>query len=976
MTNNITSEYLQYTENHKQEYGENIIVLLKVGAFYEMYGLKSKDNQIVGSDVEIVCNICDLQLSERSNMFHNKMPVLIAGFRDYCLDKYVEKITGSSYTCFVYDQFEENKKYYRKLTNVFSPGTYFNTNENQLQNITMVIWYELLNNNKIIFGISHINIITGQTYLCEYIENYSKTPTILDNLERYLSIYNPCEIICVTNLDTHENSNLINMLNVQTQNIRTIYLSKSNEKNKGKENVANKFSLQANNCSKQIYIKEIIQNVFHPDDYNSFIHTYLEYTYGLQAFTFLCNWICQHNEYLLDKISPPLLETSNETMQLANHSLTQLNVIHNNKNKLSSLSSFLNNCMTPMGKREFVNILVHPITNIEKLNYEYDYCEYVIENETLIDRTRDHLKGIHDLEKLQRQIFLNKITPRNVNQIYKNVKSCLELWKYINTDHKELTMYFTNNAEIMTSCNTILDHISSSINIESLSKNENIHENMFIPGYNQQLDNLLDNVNKSETLINRFIACFQDIFIKTEKKDVTYVKLHSTDKMPPIIICTQKRSTIFKKYLDENENIRIIHNNRTIVLDNNFTYPKSTAGNVCIHHDKIHKNCEIYFRKKQELINHVEETFYAFCKELKNFRNEMITIVNFIIQIDILQNRAYIAKKHNYVKPTLVTGNNSRIEVKGLRHALIEQLNVDETYVKNDISLNDERSGMLLFGTNAVGKTSFMKALGLVIIMAQSGLYVPCDSVKLVPYGKMFTRILNNDNMFKGLSTFAVEMSELRVILQNADENSIVLGDELCSGTEYESATSIFVSGIQWLHKKNSSFIFATHLHNITTFDEIKELDNVSMNHISVKYDNANDCLIYDRILKDGPGNSMYGLEVCKSLHLPMEFLDAAHNIRNKYMNNKDSLLMPRSSYNAKKIRNVCEVCKENQATEVHHLMHQSSANEDNFIGHVHKNNVANLASICEECHQKIHHENLEMRRVKTTKGYTFSSLN
>ena len=129
MTNNITSEYLQYTENHKQEYGENIIVLLKVGAFYEMYGLKSKDNQIVGSDVEIVCNICDLQLSERSNMFHNKMPVLIAGFRDYCLDKYVEKITGSSYTCFVYDQFEENKKYYRKLTNVFSPGTYFNTNE-------------------------------------------------------------------------------------------------------------------------------------------------------------------------------------------------------------------------------------------------------------------------------------------------------------------------------------------------------------------------------------------------------------------------------------------------------------------------------------------------------------------------------------------------------------------------------------------------------------------------------------------------------------------------------------------------------------------------------------------------------------------------------------------------------------------------------------------------------------------------------
>ena len=444
MSNNITSEYLQYTKKHKNEYGDNIIVLLKVGAFYEMYGLKDEDDQIIGSDVEIVCNICDLQLSERSNMFHNKMPVLIAGFRDYCLDKYVEKITGNNYTCFIYDQFEENKKFYRKLTNVFSSGTYFNTNENHLQNITMVIWYELINNKQIIFGISHINIITGQTYLCEYIENYSKTPTILDNLERYLSIYNPCEIIFITNLSIHENNNLINMMNIQTQNVRTIYLNKTTNE----ENIGNKFTLQANNCSKQIYIKEIIQNVFQPHDYNSFIDNYLEYTYGLQAFAFLCNWISQHNEYLLYKISPPLLETSNETMQLANHSLTQLNVINNNKNKLSSLCSFLNNCLTPMGKREFVNILVHPITDVDKLNYEYNYCEYIIKNEMLVNVIRSHLKGIYDLEKLQRQIFLNKITPRNVNQIYKNVKSCLDLWNYVNNHHKELCVYFNNNEDL------------------------------------------------------------------------------------------------------------------------------------------------------------------------------------------------------------------------------------------------------------------------------------------------------------------------------------------------------------------------------------------------------------------------------------------------------------------------------------------------------------------------------------------------
>ena len=971
MATNITSEYLQYIKKHTNEYGKNIIVLLKVGAFYEMYGLKNKDDNVVGSDVEKICKICDLQLSERSNMFHDDKPVLIAGFRDYCLDKYVEKITANNYTCFVYDQFEENKKYYRKLVNVFSPGTYFNTNENELQNITMVIWYELINKTKIIFGISHINIITGQTYLCEYIENYSKTPTILDNLERYLSIYNPCEIICVTNLNNDENVSLMGMLHIQTKNVRTIYLNTSDGTNN-----SNRFSLQANNCTKQVYIKEVMQNIFQEHDYNSFIHDYLEYTYGLQSFTFLCNWISEHNEYLLDKISPPLLETSNDTMQLANHSLTQLNVInHENKHKLSSLSSFLNNCLTPMGKREFRDVLVHPTTNVNKLAKEYNYTEYVLEHDEYIGIIRNGLKNMHDLEKLHRQLFLNKITPRHILQIHDNVKSCLELWNYFKQHDNNICEYFINTSDVKMACQNILDYITKSIDIDSMKHCDAMHEKMFVSGYNENLDNLRDNVEKSESMLEKIITCFQDIFIESEKRDITYIKLHTTDKMPPTIICTQKRSSILKKYLDENENIRFVHNNRTIILDNNFTYPKSTAGNVSVHHEKIQKNCDSYFKKKQELIKHVEITFKVFCNEFKQYRNDLMTIVQFITQIDVLQNKAYIANKYNYCRPKILSGITSCVDVKGLRHALIEHINTDETYVKNDIYLNEERNGILLFGTNAVGKTSFMKALGLSIIMAQSGLFVPCDCFEFVPYKKMFTRILNNDNMFKGLSTFAVEMSELRVILQNADKNSIVLGDELCSGTEYESATSIFVSGIQWLHKKNSSFIFATHLHNITTFDEIKELDNVSMNHISVKYDNANDCLIYDRVLKDGPGNSMYGLEVCKSLHLPMDFLDNAHAIRNKYLTNKDSLLMPKSSYNAKKIRNMCELCKEKQATEIHHLMHQSSANTKGFIGHVHKNNVANLASICEDCHQKIHHESLEMRRVKTTKGYNFSSL-
>jgi DNA mismatch repair protein MutS len=265
--------------------------------------------------------------------------------------------------------------------------------------------------------------------------------------------------------------------------------------------------------------------------------------------------------------------------------------------------------------------------------------------------------------------------------------------------------------------------------------------------------------------------------------------------------------------------------------------------------------------------------------------------------------------------------------------------------------------------------------------MAQSGLFVPCSSFEFMPYKYIFTRILGNDNLFKGLSTFAVEMSELRTILKLADPNSLILGDELCSGTEIVSAISIFVSGLQQLYKLGSSYIFATHLHEIVDYDEIKEISTLSIMHMEVVYDKERDILIYDRKLKEGPGNNMYGLEVCKSLKLPEEFLNNAFEIRSKYNDQYRSILSFKTSrYNAKKIMGMCENCGERMGTEVHHLQHQRDANEEGIITNsnmsFHKNNLANLLTLCETCHHETHSTNdIGSKKVKTSKGYVISSI-
>jgi len=306
--------------------------------------------------------------------------------------------------------------------------------------------------------------------------------------------------------------------------------------------------------------------------------------------------------------------------------------------------------------------------------------------------------------------------------------------------------------------------------------------------------------------------------------------------------------------------------------------------------------------------------------------------------------------------------------------------------VTNDLTLSqsshiehvsDCNRGILIYGTNAVGKTSFIRAIGLAVLMAQSGFYVPAAEFQYRPYKSIFSRILGNDNLFKGLSTFAVEMSELRVILKYADQNSLILGDELCSGTEMESALSIFTAGLMTLYDKEATFLFATHFHEILEYDEIQEMQKtrqLGVKHMAVHYDRELDTLVYDRKLTDGPGNRLYGLEVCKSLYLEQDFLDQAYQIRNRYRPEiRGGLIESHTKYNAKKIKGICEICQDAMGEEIHHLSPQKKADQNGFIGHFHKNHPANLANICEKCHDNIHRkENTSHMglKKKTTKGY------
>ncbi len=973
----IIQEYLSLTNKYKNEYSDKTLLLMQVGSFFECYAILDENtNEYIGSNIKEFSDINDLVISKK-NVIHNGKPVVMAGFGITQIEKYIRRMQENDYTIVVYTQDSNTKNTSRSLSCIYSPGTYFSNDTNELSNVTSCIWIHYSSSNQLInekltIGMSSIDIYTGNSNTMQYIVDYIKSPTVFDALENYISINNPSECIIVSNYKTDYITDLINC----------------------KTHIYNYDHEWIKNISKQKYQYEIIKTFFNKDPDTIFN----EWNISTQCYCLLTQFIYKHNPNLIKKLQPPSLINTESKLILANHSLKQLNIINDNKHsgKYSCLATLLNNCITSMGKRAFNYELLNPSIDYSKLNNVYNITEHCL-NKSMWQVIRNYLGGIKDLSKIYRKIILGKLSPKDFYTIYNNLSVVHNIYLHIS---KDLNISEYINTENITYCITeIQNYIYNNLNLESCKKYDDLSFDKF--SLTHIYDIMLFNENYSLELNNTYntfknhyikfidIRDFLDVSIKDyENKNGTnsntkryenneYIKIHECPKTEPALIGTTRRVNLLKKFVNE------LSCNTLDVK--NIEIKSHNGSNSMITSTEINSIAKNILKYKETFCNNLAKQFNDFALQFINiFESQINTIIDYITKCDILQNRCYIAKTYSYSKPNIVDNEKSFVEFNGLRHPIIENINTNEIYVTNNLSFNETNNGYLLYGTNAVGKTSFIKSIGISIIMAQSGLYVPADSFTFSVYKSIYTRILGNDNLFKGLSTFAVEMTELRSILKNANQNSLVLGDELCSGTESTSALSIFTAGVKYLSNKNCCFIFATHFHEIISYSEIKEIPSLKLLHMSVIYDKSNDRLVYDRKLKDGPGDNMYGLEVCKSLNLPDDFLEMAHNVRNKYNNlsnsyNSNGLIVEKktSQYNRSKIKGLCEICKELEGTEVHHLIYQKEFGNDNGndgnkvkVNKLRKNHKANLINICEKCHDKIHEDNSQLKIYKTTNGY------
>uniref|UniRef100_A0A6C0D1E1 DNA mismatch repair proteins mutS family domain-containing protein n=1 Tax=viral metagenome TaxID=1070528 RepID=A0A6C0D1E1_9ZZZZ len=923
---------------------------MQVGSFYEVYSAKDTD-----PDMMYFSKLCDLKIAQKNEYF-------MAGFRDYMIDKYIQKLNETSYTTVIFNQEEKDGIIERKEFAIYSPGTTFIEDEIKLSNNISCIWIHQIKQKQIIFGVSNIDIYTGKTNVFEYEHVYYHNPSTYDNIENFVSIYNPIEIILIYS-DEETIDSIIHYIGIKSKKIVKICLNQDTA-----------LSKQAISCESQHYQNEIIKT-FYSMSKTSFVDALFEKGIAFQSFCFLLNYVFEHNPSLTNKISEPFIDNQNNNLLLANHSLKQLNVLESDYiGPYSSVIKLLNTCRTSVGKRYMNHILLNPIKQVDLLEESYSLTEHALS------------KGfacclqIKDIEKIIRKIIHKKACPSDYYYLYECGEILMNIFSNLDTTIK----IHIEEEKTLSDIKIIKKHLTTFFNMDICkqmnSTNFDKYEDcvyLINKDVNSELDIALQTKIENKEKLDAIITHLNAVYTFIDKKCRDAVKVHDTNSGSFLTI-TKKRCDALKKKIISRE-ITFISSytkkEEKFLFSGDLIYSEYNSTTTMIQSEQInhlfktaYSSNDIYMKLLIETYNKMYETASCFSFD---------KIVDCIRKLDLLNTKCELATMYKYCRPQIHNekDNKSYAKMKGLRHVLIEHIEKNELYVTNDIELGLDNQGILLFGTNAVGKTSLIKSIGVCIIMAQAGLYVPCDSMIYYPYEYLFTRIIGNDNIFKGLSTFGVEMSELRVILNKCNKNSLILGDELCSGTEIDSALSIFTAGLETMYARGSSFIFATHFHQIQYFEEIQKMTKLSLKHLRVKYNHELQKLVYDRKLADGAGESIYGLEVCKSLHLPDDFLKRAHEIRGKFIGSQSILTLKTSAHNREKVRGVCELCKKNIGTEIHHLQYQRDADKNGIIKHFHKNHLANLVSICESCHTNIHDSGSVFEKRKTLDGETILGL-
>ena len=540
----------------------------------------------------------------------------------------------------------------------------------------------------------------------------------------------------------------------------------------------------------------------------------------------------------------------------------------------NSLLWFMDKTKTAMGSRLLKQNLLSPFTSIDIIKRRQDYIESFLVNFLVKENISTYLLDIYDLERLIGRISYGNLNARDMVQLLKSLKilpNIKQELESINYDKKLKTL------------DSLVALLEKSINPDApLTLKEG---NLIKDNYDKRLDELRSIKNNSK-----------DFILKQEEAE-------------------RKRTGIKNLKIGYNKvfgyYIEVSRGSIPLVKDEFGYIRKQTlsTGERYIT-ESLKEKEQIILGAEEKIVNLEYELFLDIRKKVIEKISDIQEISDIISELDLLISLATIADKYNLVRPTF--NETQEIKIIDGRHPVVEAVSKVD-YVPNDILMDKNCSCLLITGPNMAGKSTYMRQLAIIVIMAQIGSYVPCKSCDIPIFDKIFTRIGASDDLVSGESTFMVEMKEANYAITNATSKSLILLDELGRGTATFDGMSLAYAILEYIHNEiGAKTLFSTHYHELT--DLCKKLKKVKNVHVSAKEEDGTVTFLHKVV--EGAVSKSYGINVASLAKLPESVIKRAEEIlktyENKNKNKKQEIVQTSFSFveekediNLKKIKDL-----------------------------------------------------------------------
>lgn len=913
-----------------------VLLLMQVGSFYESY--EDPEGRGNARDISRLLNI-HLTRKNTKIDFSPENP-LMCGFPCYALPKHLTRLNDEGFIVVIYDQDRENPKH-RFQKGVYTPNirmdfgqdeqfaSYAHHSEQSMTTSRSLCFigaqkYKYQQHYRYLIAYGFFNFETGHVHVQE-----TEEQNLMRFLQYFIVHHHPSEILVLPE----------NMDDDETREFQEFCSKHSSQ-------CFCRPFIDHSGISISNLFYHIMIEAFHLSNEDPILQLNLHrqpFLYDCIAKSLL--FIRELDSSLITHWNPPKFFTEHHLLEMrSNHDLiNELNLFHSaqqspifrsfvQKQQIKSVYALFTKKMNRVGKRYFDIVFRHPLTDIDILQQRWQYIDDIQKfRKSSSSSVNTLLECNIDIDLYLLKWRRSSLPIARLVTLFRFYKQCIDC---IRSDFPIF------NLEIIDQLRTGLMEWDKDVDIttEEWSWRYPTPLQKELLDIGETLKTFLNNVQNQLGDSFKFVPsdshhyCFQTTpkkwkdFIESKPSKHDFLTKHE-------FYISHKTSTIYK-----------------------ISHPELDH----MHHVSADRELRSKTEEKRRLDEFSHNWLERFHHVLSKFHQDYSVFSCFYCLAEEFSNRLYC-------RPEL--SDTPCLHIQELRHPIIETIHTDSLFVPFDLHMDpSSKHGVLLYGMNSSGKSTFLKSIGIAVWLAQCGLYVPASVFNFAPFDAIYSKIGVSDNLFIGQSTFVSEMSELRFILERASDRSLILCDELTSGTETRSASGLVASTILEFFSRRFFFVCTTHLHSVA---DMIHHPSLQISHfesdISPQRPLLSDDLHihFDRRLKDGRGNDTYGIEIAEKLGLPSSLIQRAYDFRNRVsVHIIDNTAIKVSRYNPKLRMKECIRCGQTHHLHTHHIVPQKTFKTDHGDDEISytkkiikekKNMLSNIIVLCEDCHQLVH---------------------